>query len=55
MATNVKINLTRNKPEYNFNLGENSSRIYTPGEKITDISNFMRFDPVLLFSSLSFL
>lgn len=43
METNVKINLARNKPKYSSNIGENSQKIYTPGEIITEQSNFMRY------------
>jgi hypothetical protein len=43
MASNIKINLLRNKPKYTANLGENNYRVYTPGEVITGQADFMRF------------
>lgn len=42
MASNIKINLLRNKPKYTANLGENNYRVYTPGESITEQKDFMR-------------
>lgn len=56
METNVKINLSRNKPKYSSNIGESSQKIYTPGEIITEQSNFMRYfllHFVLKFTNLS--
>lgn len=42
MASNIKINLLRNKPKYTANLEENNYRVYTPGESITEQKDFMR-------------
>ena len=42
MASNIKINLLKNKPKYTANLGENNYRVYTPGEPITEQKDFMR-------------
>ena len=44
MASNIKINLLRNKPKYTSNLGENNYRVYTPGEAITEQKDFMRLE-----------
>lgn len=44
MDSNVKISLTKLKPNYCIDVGNiNNVRIYTPGEKVTDLQNFMRF------------
>lgn len=42
MASNIRINLLRNKPKFTVNLGENNYRVYTPGEPITEQKDFMR-------------
>jgi len=42
MASNIKINLLKDKPKYTANLGENNYRVYTPGEPITEQKDFMR-------------
>lgn len=44
MASNIKINLLRNKPKFTSNLGENNYRVYTPGEAITEQKDFMRLN-----------
>lgn len=49
MASNIKINLLRNKPKFTSNLGENNYRVYTPGEAITEQKDFMRLNLTFVY------
>lgn len=48
MASNIKINLLRDKPKYSANLSDNNYRVYTPGESITEQKDFMRLVKLFL-------